>query len=529
MTTRDQDPTLPASPSSVMLSGVPGLRTDTVGAALRALAETSPTAPALMSSTESGVESVTYSELYEKSSRLAATLAEINPDRKRVALISFNSVNWIIGMYGCALAGVSVVPIAPSATDEETAHQLEAADVGAVLAIKSYGVHEVLERIRSVASSIPGVVAVCDLGEAIARQPSPTGSTVAVSPEDELLLQYTSGTTGKPKPAVLSHFAAMNSAHNFARACRAAAGDRWLNPLPLHHVGGSVAGVITCLTYGGAYIVVEQFTAESAVRAIRDIQPALVGMVPTMLLDLLELPGVGPSSFRSVRTVIGGATAVDPHLIERVEQLLGITFMVSYGQSEAPILTCSSPEDTPMVRTRSLGRCLPGRDYVIRDKNGHTVNRGQEGELHVRGPLVMTGYLRDDGTLNPATDANGWLATGDLCVMDDDDVLTFRGRLRDVIIRGGVNVYPAEVEAVLSAHPSISEAAVFGVPDERWGERVAAAVIPATGAAVDVHELAAFAAEKLAGHKGPVDWLVVDEMPRTSTGKVRKHLLRENH
>jgi fatty-acyl-CoA synthase len=344
---------------------------------------------------------------------------------------------------------------------------------------------------------------------------------------DEFLLQFTSGTTGMPKAASLSHRAALNSARLYAQACGARAGEAWLNPLPLYHVGGSVSGLIVTLAYGGVYVVIERFSAQVLLRALRETRPALVGLVPTMIIDLLAMPSVSPSDFSSVRLVLGGGTAVDPGLIDNVEKQLGITFGVAYGQSEAPMMAASSPDDSASVRTRTLGRCLPGRDYRVIDSTGRVVPRGALGELCVRGPLIMSGYVQPDGTLDPALDEQGWMRTGDLCTMTDDGVLTFRGRIREVIIRGGANVYPAEVEQTLQAHPSVAEIAVFGVADERLGERVVAAVIPAADHRVEPDVLTSFAQRKLSPNKRPTDWILAKTLPRTSTGKVRKHLLRQ--
>ena len=287
-----------------------------------------------------------------------------------------------------------------------------------------------------------------------------------------------------------------------------------------------MSGLLTALTIGGTYFIVERFTPESVLQALRVAQPTAVGLVPTMIIDLLAVPGVSPADFTSLRTIAGGAAAVDRALIEDMERRLGVTCMVGYGQSEAPAMTASAPSDPTTVRTQTLGHCLPGRDLYISGPDGRVMPTGSIGELCVRGPLTMSGYLRSDGSIDPAVDDAGWLHTGDLCSMDGDGVLTFRGRLREVIIRGGENIYPAEVEQVLAGHSSVAEAAVFGVPDDRLGERVIAVVLPTAGQ-IDVRELDAFAESQLSRHKRPAEWIVAEALPRTSTGKVRKHLLRQ--
>lgn len=499
------------------------LTDSTVGDALMRASRDADDRPAVMWATEHGAEQLNVSELADRAQRGAATLLEINPRRERVAIAALNSVDWIVAMFACAVAGMPVVPISASGTDDEMHYQIEHARVGVIVAPKRAGEHLVLERVRALAAPIPTPPAVHDISElCLTARATP----VIVSVDDEFLVQYTSGTTGRPKAASLSHRAALNSAAVFLRAVGGGSGDRLLNPLPLHHVGGSVTGIIAALSTGGTYILVERFSPQAVLDALRQTRPTLAGLVPTMMIDLLALPGVSPTDFASLRTIIGGASAVDPALIAEMEDRLGISVIGSYGQSEAPAITASSPRDPHRARTQTIGRCLPGRDIAIRDRGGAIAAIGAVGELHVRGPLTMSGYLRSDGSLDPAVDADGWRGTGDLCSMDIDGVVSFHGRLREVVIRGGLNVYPAEVEQVISAHESVSETAVFGVPDQRLGERAIAAVVPAPGAEVDVEELIALAAALLSSYKRPAEWVVVRSLPRTSTGKVRKHILR---
>ncbi|WP_174183733.1 class I adenylate-forming enzyme family protein [Nocardia barduliensis] len=499
---------------------------DSVGTAFIRTVRSAPEAPALQLLTPSGVASLSWAELYRRASGAAMRLRELDPERGRVALIAYNSIDWIVAMYGCALAGRSVVPISPAATDAEATHMLNLARVTTVLVVERVGQDHTVARLEGVARRLARPPEVRDIAE------FNTVSDILVEPAhvdatDEFLLQFTSGTTGVPKAAVLSHRAAINCAQVYARGCTVRTGEVWLNPLPLFHVGGLVTGLLVAMAHGGAYIVLDRFSTEVALRALREIRPALVGLVPTMIIDLLAVPGVSASDFASVRLVIAGATAVDPGLIAEMENRLGITFMVAYGQSEAPAMAVSAPEDSPRVRTRSMGRCLPGRDYRIRDNDGNTVPFGVIGELCVRGPLTMTGYLRPDGGVDPAADEQGWRRSGDLCSMDADGVLTFHGRIREMIIRGGLNIFPAEVERALSAHESVTEAAVFGVPDIRLGERVVAAVLAAVEDEVDIEGVRALLEDRLSRYKRPAELIVVRSLPRTSTGKVRKHQLRE--
>lgn len=479
-----------------------------------------------MWATDHNSDQLTWSVLYDRARRAAATLLRLNPHRSRVAIVAMNSVDWIVAMYACAVAGMPVVPISASCTDEEARFQIDCARVGLIVAAEQAGNHQVLDRLSEVAASMAAKPLVQDIAQ---LDSADRAEPVALSPEDEFLIQYTSGTTGRPKAASISHSAALNCGAVFARAVGFSRGDRFLNPLPLHHVGGSVTGVVAALAVGGAYVLVERFRPQAVVDALRQTSPTLAGLVPTMMIDLLTVPGVGPQDFASLRTAIGGATAVNPALIVDMEQKLGITVIGAYGQSEGPAMIASSLEDPIEVRMQTLGRCLAGRDFCIRDRSGAIVPVDTEGELCVRGPLTMSGYLQPDGRIDPAVDADGWRGTGDLCTMDADGVIAFKGRIREVVIRGGLNVYPAEVEQAVSSHQDLADIAVFGVADPRLGERVVAAVIPTPGHTVDVTELALLAERRLSSYKRPSEWVVVAHFPRTSTGKVRRHLLRDWH
>jgi acyl-CoA synthetase (AMP-forming)/AMP-acid ligase II len=478
--------------------------------------------------TDAGLEELTWGQVYLRATSVAASLVNQNPRRARVGFVAPNSVDWLIAMFGCALAGMPIVPASPRSTDAELAHLFSLTQVGVILVADMPG-DDVPSRVHEVAAQFADPPLVLSISDWPVAVPTTTSPWDGPSPTDEFLVQATSGTTGLPKAARLSHRAVVNSARFFAENAGSHPDDTWFNPLPLHHVGGIVSGILAVLWSGATYVVVERFTSQLALRAVREAHATILALVPTMVIDLLNEPGVTDSEFTDVRTVIGGATAVDPMLIDQIERRIGIRFLVAYGQSEAPTMTMSVDSDTAVVRTRTIGHPLPGRDYCIADRAAQVTATGVVGELHVRGPLIMSGYLLNDGSTDAAVDDAGWMATGDLCSMDDDGVVTFHGRLREVIIRGGNNVYPAEVEQAMSAHEKIAEIAVFGVPDARLGERVVAAVIPASGATVHVEELTEFAEARLGQQKRPVEWILVSDFPRTSTGKVRKHLLRQGY
>lgn len=484
---------------------------DTVGSLVTAVATAHPDRLAVIVAGESGdPTTMTWAELGRRAHAVAAGLAPHRGSSERIGILGRDRVEWVCTAYGAALAGLAIVPLPTGEPDEALVGLCERSGVDIVVALADRAVPKL------------GTTTVIGFDEVAAAgdRHGADLSSGRVRGADPFLYQFTSGTTGEPKIAVLSHRAVLGAASAYVRGAGAVDGAVVMNPLPLEHVGGSVAGMIGALTVAGGYASVAAITPEAIVRVIRAAEPTVVGMVPTMLLDLLDSGVAAPADFASVASVVGGATSVDPALIDRVERELGITFLVAYGQSEAPCLTLSALDDTTQQRTRTIGRPLPGRDCCIA-VDGRVVGEGEVGELHVRGPLTMDGYLAPDGPLRIVTDVRGWMATGDLCSMQNG-VLTFHARCRDVVIRGGENLYPAEIEPVIAEHPAVREVAVFGLPDVRLGEAVAAAVLPAPGATIDVDELDAFAAGRLARGKRPTQWFVVDDFPRTSTGKIRR-------
>jgi acyl-CoA synthetase (AMP-forming)/AMP-acid ligase II len=251
--------------------------------------------------------------------------------------------------------------------------------------------------------------------------------------------------------------------------------------------------------------------------------------VPTMLIGMLDHPGFRPDRHGIGTAVVTGGAVAPPQLVGRVEAAFGAPVSIVFAQTEAsPVITQTSPRDTAEDRTHTLGSPLPQTEVKIVDPaSGQTVAPGVTGELCTRGYHVMTGYFQDPERTAAAIDADGWLHTGDLASMDDRGYCSIAGRLKDMIIRGGENIYSREIEQVLFGHPAVADVAVVGVPDAKWGEQVAAFVRPAPGQMPDPDELFAYCREHLAPHKTPRYWTVLEEFPLTASGKVQKFVLRE--
>jgi fatty-acyl-CoA synthase len=252
----------------------------------------------------------------------------------------------------------------------------------------------------------------------------------------------------------------------------------------------------------------------------------IIGLVPTMQLALLDHPDLATTDVSALRLVSSGGSVVPTALIHRVEAAFGATVVNAYGQSESPSAIMTRPDDDELTKAETIGRPLDQRDVRIARADGATASFGEVGELQMRSPMNMDGYLDADGS-GRTLDASGWLHTGDLCAMDRHGVIRIHGRVRDVIIRGGENIYPAEIEAVILAHPDIADVAVVGLPDDHWGEVPVACYRPSPGAEPTDTALMEFARASLAGFKVPRRWVAVDAFPLTAAGKVKKYLLQQ--
>jgi fatty-acyl-CoA synthase len=256
--------------------------------------------------------------------------------------------------------------------------------------------------------------------------------------------------------------------------------------------------------------------------------------VPTMLVAMLEHPEIATRDLSAVHVVASGGALIPPELVRAIEERIGARFVIQYGQTEAsPAITMTSPGDDFEQRSTTLGRPLPHTEVRIVDPaRGATVACGAVGELCARGYMVMSGYHDMPEATVASIDADGWLHTGDLASLDERGYCRIEGRLKDMIIRGGENIYPRELENLLFEHPAVGEVAVVGIPDTTWGEQVAAFIRPAAGTTaedIDLHELEAFVRARLAAYKSPRIWEIVEEFPLTASGKIRKHVLRDNY
>lgn len=422
----------------------------------------------------------------------------------RVALLMEPSARLVELVHAAQRAGAALVVLNTRLTAPEIALLVAHAEPALVL-------HDAAHRDTLAGIAAPIVEAHGGL-DAVAAGPS--APPVALDPTAIATILYTSGTTGRPKGVVLTH----GNHEASARASRARLGlrpdDRWLSVLPLHHVGG-LSIVMRSVLDGTPLVLHPRFDPAAVRPALAGAGITLLSLVPTMLHRLLEDAGDAPAP-ASLRCVLIGGAALAPELAARA-RARGWPIAPTYGLTEAASqVATAAPEDSARS---GVGAPLAGTRVRIVD-----ADPDGRGEIHVSGPTIMRGYFRDDDATRAALH-EGWLRTGDVGRLDADGRLEVFDRRSDVVITGGENVYPTEVESVLLAHPAIAEAAVYGVPDAEWGKRVQAAVVVRAGAAFDADAVRAWCRGRLAGYKIPRAIVAVADLPRTASGKIRRHAL----
>ncbi|MDQ2765156.1 MAG: AMP-binding protein, partial [Pseudomonadota bacterium] len=348
--------------------------------------------------------------------------------------------------------------------------------------------------------------------------------------DDPINIQFTSGTTGTPKGATLSHHNILNNGYFNGEGMRLTPEDRVCIPVPMYHCFGMVIGVLACITHGAAMVFPgEGFDPLATLQTVAEERCTALHGVPTMFIAQMNHPEFANFDLSSLRTgVMAGAPCPIEVMRSAIAQMHLSEITICYGMTEtSPVSTQTSIDDALERRVGTVGRVFPHLEVKIVDVEGRIVARGAPGELCTRGYSVMLGYWNDDARTGEAIDAARWMHTGDLATMDDEGYVKIVGRSKDMIIRGGENVYPREVEEFLYRHPEIQDVQVFGVPDERYGEEVVAWIKVRTGATLTADEVREFCREQIAHYKVPRHVRFVEEFPMTITGKVQKFIMRE--
>ncbi len=479
----------------------------------------------------------TYAELGEAVDRLARSLLAggLEPG-DRVGIWSPNCAEWVLVQYATAKAGIVLVNINPAYRTSELEYALRQSGCRWLIAAPAFKTSDYAAMIESVRGDLPDLERVVLLGrddwEALAAGTEESVELPDCQFDDPINIQYTSGTTGFPKGATLSHANILNNGYFVAEGCRYTEADRVCIPVPFYHCFGMVMGNLGCTTHGACMVIPEAaFDPEATLRAVQEERCTSLYGVPTMFIAELEHPDFASFDLSSLRT---GIMAGSPCPIETMRRVVSEMHMeevtICYGMTEtSPVSTQTGAEDPLDKRVGTVGRVHPHVEVkIVNPENGAIVARGEPGELCTRGYSVMLGYWEEPEKTADAIDRARWMHTGDLAQMDDDGYVKIVGRIKDMVIRGGENVYPRELEEFLYTHPDVRDVQVVGVPDLRYGEELCAWVILRAGAPVLTAEaVREFAGGRLASFKIPRYVLVVDEFPMTVTGKVRKVEMRE--
>jgi fatty-acyl-CoA synthase len=503
------------------------------GGVLRTAAERAPDAVALVAGVPDPAarRRLSYAELLTQAERAARALLGRFAPGERVAVWAPNLPEWIILQFGAALAGVTLVTVNPLYRAQELRYvlaQSQAAGIFLVPAVRDVSTVDILDEVRPQLPALRERVLFTDW-DAFCASGSPTQQLPTVDPGDPAQIQYTSGTTGFPKGAIIHHRGFTNNARYAAAQVQLAPGEVLVNPMPLFHTAGSGCCTLGPIQAQATQVLMPFFDPALLLALNESEHGAILAGVPTMLFAALDHPDFARRDLSAVRVAFSGGALVPPHLVRRVQAALGIPFAIVYAQTEAsPVITGTRTSDRPEDQAETVGRPFPQTEVKIVDPaTGHTAPLGQIGEICTRGYHVMSGYFDNPQGTAEAIDPDGWLHTGDLGSMDQRGYCRIEGRVKEMIIRGGENIYPREIEMVLLEHVGVAEVAVVGVPDERWGEQVAAFIRPAADAAPAAAELDAFCRQRLAPFKVPRFWLMVDAFPMTASGKVQKFALRE--
>jgi fatty-acyl-CoA synthase len=551
-------PKLDPALSHVRGANAPPLREDTIGEALAEAAARWGDREALVCAHQ-GVR-LTFRELLERADAVAAGFLALGlQPGDRVGIWSPNRAEWAITQFAAARAGLILVTVNPAYRLSEVEYTINKVGVKALVCAEQLKTSDYVGMIQTLAPELggaePGRLKAARLPTLIAAikiggdrrpgwldfddLPRLAGATecdelARIGPTlqagEAINIQFTSGTTGLPKGATLSHRNILNNGLFVGRAIGLQAGDRLCIPVPLYHCFGMVMGNLACITHGATMVYPsDAFDPLAVLRTVRDERCTGLYGVPTMFIAMLGHPEFETFDLSSLRT---GCMAGSPCPVEVMKQVIGRMHMqavtIAYGMTETSPVSFQTGDDDPLERRVStVGRVQPHLECKVVGPDGETVPRGETGELCTRGYSVMLGYWDDRERTAEAVDAEGWMHTGDLATLDAEGYGNIVGRLKDMVIRGGENVYPREVEEFLYRHPKVEDVTVVGVPDDRYGEELCAWVRLKPGERAEAEEIAAFCRGEIAHYKIPRYIRFVDAFPMTVTGKIQKFMIRD--
>ena len=539
--------------------GSPPLLDERIGQILDRAARTYPNAPALVSCHQN--QRFTYTEFRESTEQFARALLHLGIQKgDRVGIWATNCFEWVIAQFATAKVGAILVNINPAYRAYELKYALAQSQCRTLIMAPGFRdsdfVSLFFEACPEARTSQPGAVSsesLPFLRELVMIGDSAPSSfwcwdelahmsdrvsedalrarEETLTVDDPINIQYTSGTTGRPKGALLTHHNLVNNGLLVGECMKLQQKDKICIPVPFYHCFGMVMGNIAAVVVGATMVIpAEHFDPLATLRAVANEKCTALYGVPTMFLGELEHPEFSKFDLSSLRTGIMAGASCPILLMKRVVSEMNCReITIAYGQTESsPVITQTRTDDPIEMRVNTVGKVLPHTEIKIVDTvTGGIVPPGLSGELCTRGYAVMKGYYNNEQATKAAIDENGWLHTGDLAIMDDEGYCQIVGRLKDMIIRGGENIYPREIEEFLYTCPDISEIQVFGIPDEKFGEEIAAFVKLKIHATTTPEEIRRFCKGKIASFKIPKHIKIVNDFPMTVTGKIQKFRMRE--
>jgi fatty-acyl-CoA synthase len=503
---------------------------------------------------------LSWDQLEEEVDAFAGGLIKLGLGKgDRVGIWSPNRWEWLVTQYATARIGAILVNINPAYRIFELDYALNKVGCAALVTASKFKTSDYVGMLRSLAPELdqcspgelraqklpslrsiilmgeeksPGMFAFAEVMEKGKTVPQGRldAATAALRPSDPINIQFTSGTTGAPKGATLTHTNIVNNGNFVTAAMNLSKEDRLCIPVPFYHCFGMVMGSLGCVSKGATMVFPgEGFDAAATLRAVEAEKCTALYGVPTMFVAMLDHPDFKSFDLSSLRT---GIMAGAPCPIEVMKRVIGNMHMsevtIAYGMTETSPVSFQSAVDDPLERRVStVGRVHPHVEVKIVDEKGETLPTGAPGELCTRGYSVMSGYWDDAERTAEAIDAEGWMHTGDLATIDDEGYCNIVGRVKDMVIRGGENVYPREVEEFLYRHPKVREVQVFGVPDARYGEELCAWIVPLAGQTVTEEEMRDYCRDQIAHYKVPRYFRFKTELPMTVTGKPQKFIMRD--
>ena len=503
---------------------------------------------------------LTFAELRRQVDRVAAGFVALGlKPGERIGIWAPNRIEWVLTQYAAAKAGLILVNINPAYRLAELEYALNKVECRALITADRFRTSDYVGMLRTLAPELdhcapcalqaerlphlttvihmeateePGFHrfdAIPALGGA-SEHARLAALAELLQPDDPVNIQFTSGTTGSPKGATLTHSNIINNAFFQAEVMGVEAGDRFCNPLPLYHTGGTVCGSLVSIVRGVTVIWLgEAFDPLTALETLRAERCTVFMGVPTIFVALLNCPEFDHYDLSTLRAgMIGGAPCPETLMHRIIDEMHMRDVTIIYGMTEtSPISLQTRPDDTMQRRVGTVGQAHPHVEIKVVSPSGHTVPRGAQGEICTRGYSVMQGYWNDEKATKEAIDPARWMHSGDLGVMDEHGYVRITGRSKDMVIRGGENIYPAEVEAFLYHHPAVADVQGFGVPDDFWGEELCVWIRLKDGATATEEDIRAFCRGKITHFKIPRYVRFVDEYPMTVTGKVQKFVMRE--